>query len=83
MKEIDIQTAIQGLQSKILTTDSDFIEYHNSAYDYNFPWRIDSCFLQLLALLEILELPEMRKMALQEYLEMKKFGKWFLFLRIY
>jgi hypothetical protein len=71
--KIDIQIAIQNLKARIGEASSQFRDWIMTGEQwYNPSWSIESCFLQLLIITEILSLPELRNMIHEEYIEVKK-----------
>src|SRR4030043_1128610 len=69
---IDIQIAIQNLESQLSKASSQFHQWEMTCEDWYDPsWLIESCFLQLLTVTEALDLPEFRKMAYEEYTAVK------------
>jgi hypothetical protein len=66
--KIDIQIAIQNLETNLNEVSDEFYKWIMTADDWSEPsWGIESCFLQLLAIVEALELPEFRTMVFREY----------------
>src|SRR4030042_3252991 len=80
MKQIiNIQTAIQNLNDKIIEADRYFDEWCITGDEYREPsWLIEICFLQLLAIAEAIGLEELRKMIYTEYSEVKNSKNGFL-----
>ena len=65
--KIDIQIAIQNLETQISKASSQFNDWVMSDEDWYDPsWLIESCFLQLLIVTETLSLPEFRRMVYEE-----------------
>ncbi len=65
---LDLQLAIQNLQTLISEAANQFHQWVMTNEDWYDPsWLIESCFLELLTIVEILDLFEFRKMALDEY----------------
>lgn len=70
--KIDIQVAIQNLETQIGKASSQFRDWVMSNEDWFDPsWLIESSFLQLLIVTETLSLPEFRKMVYEEYIAVK------------
>ena len=70
--KIDIQTAIQNLKTQLSKAYRQLEEwYMYDQYWMDPSWFIESCFLQLLAIAEVLDLPELRRMAYKEYAAIK------------
>ena len=64
---IDIQIAIQNLESQLSKASSQFHQWEMTCEDWYDPsWLIESCFLQLLTVTEALDLPEIGKMAYED-----------------
>lgn len=73
--KIDLQTIIDNLSEQVGKASSQFNAWILSGYEYDEPdWIIQICFLQLLAALEALNLPELRGIAYSEFLEVKESG---------
>jgi hypothetical protein len=69
---IDKNIAIQNLETQISQTSRQFSEWMHIGDDWLEPsWLIESCYLQLLAVIEALDLPELRMIAYNEYKEVK------------
>lgn len=69
---IDIQIAIQNLVTQINKASSQFYRWVITDDDWDDPsWIIESCFLQLLIVTEILSLPEFRRMVYEELVAVK------------
>jgi len=69
---MDIQSAIQNLETQISKASSRFHEWAMTNEDWFEPsWFIEVCFLQLLTIAESLDLQEFRKMAFEEYSALK------------
>jgi len=76
--KIDIQIAIQNLETQISKASSQFNDWVMSYEDWYDPsWLIESCFLQLLIVTETLSLPEFRRMVYEEYVAVKGSTKGF------
>ena len=71
--KMDIQDAIQNLDSQVNKASNQFERWIMSDEDWYDPsWTIECCFLQLLIVTETLSLLEFRRMIYEEYLEVKK-----------
>ena len=69
---INIQESIQNLRDRINEASGNFNTWLTTGEDYIEPsWLIEICFIQLLAITEVLGLEELRKMIYAEYLEIK------------
>ena len=69
---VDIPSAIQNLDIQISKAGQRFYNWMMHGDDWLAPsWDIESCFLQLLTVAEAIDLPEFRRMALEEYLTVK------------
>lgn len=73
MKQVlDIKEAIRSLKSNISQAHNYFEEWVMTDDEYKEPsWLIECCFIQLLAIAEVLELEEFRKMVQLEYTTIK------------
>lgn len=72
-KSIDIQTVIANLEEQVIRATSQFNHWSMTGEDWEDPsWVIEACFLQLLAVLEVLGMPELRNNVYSEYAEVKK-----------
>ena len=70
--KINIQTAVQNLDTRLNKAYRQFEEWHMYGELWMEPsWLIESCFLQLLAIAEVLDLPELRRMTYKEYAAIK------------
>ncbi len=79
MKQLSVpQDAFLHLNARIRDTAERFHDWIMIGDDFLDPsWNIESCFLQLLAVIEMLELAEFRKMAAREYIAIKHSSKGF------
>lgn len=69
---LNVKEAIRIVKAQIAQADSYFEEWYTMDNEYKDPsWLIEVCFIQLLAITEILTLEEIRKMVQLEYVEMK------------
>lgn len=70
--KIDIQIAIQNLEKQLNKASSQYHEWAISGEDWFEPsWIIESNFIQLLSVVELLELFELRKMVHEDFLRIK------------
>lgn len=70
---LEIKIAIQNLKERVRKADRNFDEWIQSDEEWMNPsWQIESCFLQLLSIAEVLGLSELRKMIESEYSEARK-----------
>ena len=70
--KIDIQIAIQNLEMRLKQASSNFYQWAMTGDDrYDPSWLIESCFIQLFTVAEVLDLPEFRKMVYEEYAAIK------------
>ncbi|HAW57869.1 MAG TPA: hypothetical protein DCX03_02445 [Bacteroidales bacterium] len=74
-----IQKSIKTLDADMSSAYSQFDEWAMTDDDWRDPsWLIEKCFLQLLAIAEVLNLEELRKMIYAEYTKIKDSDKGFL-----
>jgi hypothetical protein len=72
MDLMSIQRALLSLKTRILQADKQFDDWAMTDNEYAEPsWIIESCFLQLLAIAEALELKDFRQMVQTVYSEVK------------
>lgn len=77
-RSIDTQTVIANLEKQVARTYSQFNRWTTIGDDWDEPsWGIETCFIQLLAGLEALGMPELRNNVYAEYLEIKNSSKGF------
>ncbi len=75
---IDVKQAIENLNKRISSASRHLSEWIQYDEDWMEPsWEIESCFLQLLAIAEILNLSELRRMIESEYSQTKADSKGF------
>jgi hypothetical protein len=68
-----VRQALLNLTERIAEARSDFARWSIAGDEHYEPsWCIESCFLQLLAIIEALELRELHEIALSEYVHFKK-----------
>jgi len=68
-----IKLSIHELTDRIEQADRQLRDWESHGDDFLNPsWLIETCFLQILAIIEALGLEELRKMAYFEYIEIKK-----------
>lgn len=75
---LNIQEAIANLKVSIRDADRSFDDFMRGDEWSDADWRIKKCFLQLLAIVEAMGLPELHKMILTEYLAEKDSKEGFL-----
>jgi len=76
---LNIQEAIANLKLWVGKANDSFDEWWRTGDEWNDAgWRIEICFLQLLAIIEAMGLPELHKMILSEYLAVKDSKEGFL-----
>ena len=74
-KPIDIQTVVANLDEQVSRASDRFYQWAMTGDEWEDPsWTIETCYMQLLAALEALDMTELRDNVYAEYAEVKQSG---------